>query len=481
VEKTLEREDIQAIVLVGHGHLHFQTSLFLRIPETNLPGLRGWLAALAEEVAVARVNKEKKPTRVVQVALTATGLRQLNFPAQSMSTFLGEFVDGMAEPVRARILGDEGSSAPEKWQFGGPSQEPVDLMLLLYAATGRDLEAFYQAHKERFEKVGIREVYRQDTLFMANGAEPFGFRDGIAQPAIEGVSRSRDASPEPEVKPGEFILGYENAYDRLSFTPTVGQADDPENLLAAHPDDSHLKDFGRNGTYLVLRKLRQDVAGFWKFFEEKSHPSPGAPTDEKKKEWLAAKCVGRWKSGAPLVLAPDHDDPALGPDVKRNNNFLYGDDPHGLKCPMASHIRRTNPRDSLITNTAEKSLVVSNRHRILRRGRPYVDPKPDGTVEEGIIFIALNSNIRRQFEFIQQTWMNNPKFNGLYDSKDPTAGNNYDPEYPDDKQEWYSMVIPKEPVRERVAGLPRFVHTMGGGYFFVPGVRALKFLASRCK
>ena len=229
----------------------------------------------------------------------------------------------------------------------------------------------------------------------------------------------------------------------------------------------------------MLRKLSQDVEGFWKFVEENSR-EPGQSPEEHaaNKELLAAKLVGRWTSGAPLMVCPLKDDPELGRDPTRNNRFQYGEDPHGLRCPVSAHVRRANPRDTLARDPKESIKVVS-RHLIIRRGRPYHEKRADGSEERGLVFIALNANIGRQFEFIQQTWMNNPKFNDLYDSKDPIVGDNYDRESPGDEPKNYTAVVPGLPVRRRIVGLPRFVRMRGGDYFFLPGIRALRYLAAQ--
>ena len=184
---------------------------------------------------------------------------------------------------------------------------------------------------------------------------------------------------------------------------------------------------------------------------------------------FASKCVGRWPGGAPLALSPDRDDPALA----NSNDFLYAaKDPMGARCPVGAHIRRTNPRDSL-DPAPKDSMDISNHHAIIRRGRPFGAQLPrfapgDGE-ERGLFFVCVNANISRQFEFIQQTWVNNPKFDGLYDDKDPLIGAQ------DEAGGTFTML--DEPVRRRLRGMPRFTRVRGGAYFFLPGVRALQFLS----
>jgi deferrochelatase/peroxidase EfeB len=180
--------------------------------------------------------------------------------------------------------------------------------------------------------------------------------------------------------------------------------------------------------------------------------------------------VGRWPSGAPLVRAPEGDDAAHA----RDNTFVYDNDPTGQRCPLGAHIRRANPRDSLEPGP-EESAVLTRRHMIMRRGRPYGPPiapfqKEPTPQERGLFFIAVNANLGRQFEFMQQTWLNNPKFDGLYDETDPLTG-------PRDPKLGGSFSIPDVPARRRLHGLPAFVTTHGGGYFFLPGLPALRYLA----
>jgi deferrochelatase/peroxidase EfeB len=256
--------------------------------------------------------------------------------------------------------------------------------------------------------------------------EAFGFHDGIAQPSIAGISGNG-------VPTGEFILGYQNHFEIIPPTPVVSAELDRGAVLPPLANSYHasqgLRDLGINGSYVVYRKLQQDVAGFWQFMKRESVRSTGAE-DANHMIWLASRCVGRWPSGAPLVLAPRADDPRAGD----RDDFLYGDDPDGLACPLGAHIRRTNPRDVIKPYATAQSLSMSEAHRLLRRGRSFgpalfdpsilVDPTnlagrqtllelvADGDAR-GIHFFCVNASIRSQFEFVQQTWCNNPRFGGL--------------------------------------------------------------------
>ena len=196
----------------------------------------------------------------------------------------------------------------------------------------------------------------------------------------------------------------------------------------------------------------------------------GQATSAAEQEWLAAKMMGRWRSGAPLALCPAQDDPEVGADPRRNNDFLYAeDDPQGFKCPPGSHIRRVNPRDQFTSGFPEV-----NRHRLLRRGTVYGLLLPDGVLEDdgadrGIIFLFLGADLNRQFEFVQSQWVNQGTFIGAPAERDPMVG-------PNDGTGVFT--IPKQPIRQRRQGLSQFVTNRGGEYFFLPGLRALQWLAA---
>ena len=217
---------------------------------------------------------------------------------------------------------------------------------------------------------------------------------------------------------------------------------------------------GRNGTYVVFRKLHQRVAAFRQYLASNS----SGPDEE---NLLAAKMMGRWPSGAPLALCPTQDDPDLGADPNRRNDFLFReDDPQGLKTPPGSHIRRMNPRDSDISGFVRF-------HRMIRRGTSYGPLLPPGVLEDdgaerGLAFVFVGANLEKQFEFVQSEWLNKGQFfHGPASDKDPIAG----------EQRKRRVHHPEQPIRRRLQGLPAFVVTRGGEYFFVPGLGALRWLA----
>lgn len=469
----LEVADIQGLLASGYGHL--TAACFLTLAVTDPARAAAWLGCLAPHVADAT---GRRTGSAVHVALSPSGLRALGLPRAALVGFSDRFQEGMAAPHRSRALGDEGVDAPEHWDWGGPRTAPVDVLLLLYAEDGEQLAALARRHAGAPTRDGLTLIRRLDTEW--SDREHFGFRDGIAQPVVAGLGAGRAADT---VQAGEFILGYPNEYGARTERPLLRLSADPASLLPADADGSGLADLGRNGSYLVVRQLSQDVRSFWAFVD---HESGGAglpedaslPEDPGARIALAAKMVGRWPDGAPLVLVPD--DP--GRSGGATDDFAYHRlDPHGLRCPLGAHIRRSHPRDMLDPDPgSESSVAIDKRHRLLRRGRSYGPPLTAsvalnealnggaaGDDERGLHFICLCANLARQFEFVQQTWINNPKFGGLYDDPDPLLG-----------RAKRSFTIQAEPVRRRVTGLPAFVGMRGGGYFFLPGLRALRYLAS---
>jgi len=479
----LELQDIQGVIISGYDHLPHSAHLILRFDDPQQS--RRWLSELADRVTtsywVGPDGKKKKPSVAVNVALTAFGLKKLGLSEAAVRTFPQEFQDGIAKPPRPRRMGDTGASAPDLWQFGGtpsPAAEEIHALLILQAPRGETgdenahLHALCETEKQQLDRYNIREVVpRHMTCQDRDSREHFGFRDAISQPLIEGSPNRRQG--DYTVKAGEFILGYDNEYDLRPHSPMVRESEDRLGLLSVcreQPSFGPAKDLGRNGSYLVLRKLQQDVAAFRRFLKEYGN-------DEIPPTKLGAKLVGRWPNGAPLALA-DKDDPQLSTE----NNFGYAEqDADGLRCPMSAHVRRANPRDGLI-GSPEESRRVTNRHRIVRRGVLFGSRLAEGAleddgVERGILFICINTDIERQFEFLQQTWINSPKFGAHYSDSDPIMGTNRDPSNPRDAGPW-TMTIPAERVRRRLVDIPRFVTMRGGAYFFLPSIRALRYLGS---
>lgn len=444
-------EDIQGLVYTGwndHSHAGFLFATLGPDPRAS----RAWLDTLRRSVTAVTRRRHKVHGRI-QVALSPAGLSALGVPADVLGALPPEAHDGMA--ARGRALGDPD---PAAWQLGGPD-DPLHVLVMVYArdeATRTKLLA-----EQRQALVGAGAHVRDDELGWPMGTrEHFGFADGLSQPFLPGL-HVEPRTGEDRIAAGEILLGYRNAYGKHPISPIW------DNF-----------DLGRNGTYLVFRKLQQDVAGFWGWIAGHARSLAGgdpAGTTELT-ELLGAKLLGRWRSGAPLTLTPHHDDPAYAtPD--RVNAFKYlAHDADGMRCPISSHVRRANPRDAR-GGTAETSETVVNRHRILRRGRSFGAPLPyeaavagrdDGT-RRGLYFICLQSSIARGFEFIQQTWLANPGFLGLHRETDPLLGNSGGQSH---------ITIPAEPVRLRLRNVPTVVTTLGGGYFFLPSLSALARLAA---
>jgi Dyp-type peroxidase family len=460
VVERLQREDIQGIILSGYVDWPWSAYVLLTIDPAQTAGARRWLAHIADEITTAADKPAdmtmKTPTNV-NVALTITGLAHLGVDRATLDTFAIPFIDGMNSALRSRILGDcEDDGSPKNWRWGGLDR-PVDVLLMLYADgdTAANRDALVARMRQGIAASGaLAEVALLEAGLYPDRNEHFGFADGVGQPAIDGTGHASKATSTNVVRPGEFLLGYENEYGYPADAPAIG----PKG------------DLGKNGSYLVFRQTTQDVPAFWQFLDAQSR-TPDGRSDPAARDMLGAKFVGRWKSGAPLALAPDADDPSLG----KTDEFGYAEtDPHGFGCPLGAHARRANPRDALLTDKSRESLRRTARHRLMRRGRSYgdriLDPMlPDGK-ERGLHFICLCADLARQFEFVQQTWLNNPVFGGLAGEVDPVVGGQ-----PKDSP---VMTLQKAPVRRRITGVPSFVTLVGGAYFFVPGIKALRWLAT---
>jgi Dyp-type peroxidase family len=475
---ALEQDRMQGLIVRGYGNLPSACFFVLRFGERA--AARAWTGALAVRITPA---SERPTQRSLNVAFTHAGLARLGMPADALASFSPEFQEGMTTTHRRRILGDHDESDPSRWRWGGDPDAPVHGLLMLYAIDDEELGAFAAAERAALEAHDIAVVAPLDTFACRDFREHFGFRDGIAQPIIDGLSRTGPA--ENTIAPGEFVLGYPNQYGRIPGSPRVPASSDPARRLPAVPANgngasaaaSGEVDFGRNGTYLVFRQLSQDVRAFWEFVADMTRDAADAPNIAGCVA-LAAKMVGRWPNGAPLAVTPTVEDPA---QADRDDFGYHEQDRHGYGCPVGAHVRRANPRDSMAPSPAD-STIVSNRHRLLRRGRTYGQPvaesmeaaeiltADDYSGERGLHFVCLNTDIARQFEFVQHTWINNPKFEGMYNDVDAIAGDH-------DKKNAGYFTIPAEPVRRRVHDVPRFVHTRGGAYFFMPGIDALRYLA----
>lgn len=435
----LELDDIQSGALHGRPSPYAGVYILFRIDDRRAG--REMVRRLIPALASAANPSDRSEEAWVSVAFSYQGLKALGVPQDSLDSFPLPFQQGMA--ARAGLLGDIGESAPENWEKPLGTSD-VHVAVCALSPDAERLEAVLaRARKSYQELPGVIAIWRQDCHALPTEKEAFGFRDGISHPAIEGSGIPGSNPKEQPFKAGEFILGYP---DETGEIPSMPQ---PEVL-------------GRNGTYIAFRKLHQRVAAFRQYLKANSSSAEA-------EDLLGAKLMGRWQSGAPLALCPLHDDPGLGADPQRRNDFLFReDDPKGFKTPPGSHIRRMNPRDAKINGFAR-------RHRMVRRGTSYGPLLPPGVLEDdgadrGLAFVFAGADLQRQFEFVQSEWMNKGQFfDGPIGDKDPIAGAN-------DGGDGFTM--PQLPIRRRLQGLPAFVVTRGGEYFFAPGLRALSWLAA---
>lgn len=435
---ALETSDIQATVLRPRPKPYCGEYVILRIG--NAGQGREMLRRILPHVAPADEWWVPSLPGWLGIAFTFEGLKALGVPQASLDSFPIEFRQGMA--ARAETLNDFGANAPANWEhpFGTPD---AHVALALYAKSDQDLQKVLDlARKSHADLPDISVVYRMQFGELPDGRNPFGFRDGLHNPHVEG-SGPAGAGTAATIKAGEFVMGYPDERGETADVPI------PAELR-------------RNGTFVAIRKFHMDVAAFRRYLRAQA----SSPEEE---ELIAAKMVGRWRSGAPLVLAPDRDDPALGADGNRNNDFGYADDMKGLKCPFSAHTRRVNPRDAL-----NNDVVAVNLHHFLRRGTNYGPPLPEGVLEDdgaerGGVFLLIGAHLHRQFEFIQSQWVTDGNFISHGTEQDPLIGNN-------DGDGIFT--IPRAPVRRRLHGLPRFVSVRGGEYCFMPGLRALRWIAN---
>lgn len=445
----VDRSDVQGLVASGFGAHPASTLLLMRF---GPKGARDWLRRLLPFVTSARRGERLEPVHL-NVALSFMGLTRLGLPAETLAAFAPEFRAGMA--ARAPVLGDVGEDDPRHWEFGN-AERPVDALLLVYARDEPILEG------KRRELLGLAERFDVSCLELPTYLDPehrehFGFRFAVSEPRIRGgLARGRGGVSLP---PGELLLGYPNVSGERAPTPLAPFRRSTREAPLLGPRGC--VDLGHNGTYLVLRKLEQRVAFFWSTAQKLARRS-GAPADP---GVVAARWVGRWPNGAPLARYPDG-----APDsVPEDDRFTYRNlDPEGRKCPVGAHVRRVNPRDGL---------AESRAHQLVRRGRLYgpraLDPAVDDGVERGLAFVALNADLARQFETVQQSFVNGPSFGGLRGERDPLLGCDAE----DETGIRRAFTEPGFPARRRTGPLPRFVRMRGGEYFFLPGLCALGYLA----
>lgn len=519
---VLETRDIPSLIFGGFSGLTHATCLILNL-SGNPDDCKGWLRTIAGSIAHGDVPPNDS---ALVVAFSQTGLRKLGLDDSDLATFPVAFQHGMAAPWRASALGDSGSSAPEAWWWGSQARA-ADAVMLVYASSAamlRNVSGSRLTQIATFNNGVVREILLTPLPPKPMPVrEAFGFVDGVSNPIVRGTRRWNSAKNRNHVvEAGEIVLGYPDNRGYLPPSPVIPAEHDPADLLPAVParadiDDgaaalaavlaigtggdpavtppasipsrprpnfypvqsSGQHDLGRNGTFLIVRQLEQDKKRFECFLDKaatslQNDPRVASIGGVSLREWIAARMVGRWREdGTSLVRYSTPSSTAAGsgaPPRRPDNDFLFGtEDPAGLRCPFGAHIRRANPRDTFVPGS-QPALAITNRHRILRVGRSY-EPPYEGA-KPGLLFMCLNADIERQFEFIQQTWLLAPNFNGLENEVDPTLGT-------DGIADRFTIPTPDGPLR--LSGLAQFVTVRGGGYFFLPGRKAIQFLAQAAR
>jgi deferrochelatase/peroxidase EfeB len=405
----------------------------------------------------------RKPDYCLNVGITWPGLVAMEIkervPALSFKSF-GAFVAGAA--VRAVLVGDTGSGAPQNW-IGGFGKGGDHALVTLHAISPEAMTAYSERLSALFaEERAFREIWRIDGMAWTEKVDgkptfcskvPFGYTDGISMTTIRGGPERYTPDHQRPCEPWLFVL-----------------REDAENYLVPEPHE-----LGLNGSFAVFKMIETDVVGFEKYLQ--------ANKDKIDPELLAAKICGRWRNGVPLALSPETDSPAGGISPERLNDFEYvnadgSGDPKGLRCPIGAHMRRINPRGQPVEGQGESG-GSNNTHRLIRRGMPYgptYDPKqPYDGIERGLLGYFINSSIENQYEFVLGHWVNDSAFAGAVrlppKSKDPMIGTQDPAES--------IFVIPQEngapPIK--ITGFSTFITTKAAAYCFLPSITALKFIS----
>lgn len=494
----VDYSDVQGLVRFGYARMTDACYFLVKVRQTATA--RRWLATAPITTAV---KFNPPPKTALQVAFTRQGLEALRVPQNVIAGFSAEFISGMAsDENRCRRLGDVAANSPANWRWGNADRVP-HAVVMLFAESGL-LDSWKHSIMGQSWSAAFEEIACLPTSDM-EGHEPFGFIDGISQPEIDwdqirkvpinGYERKYSNL----VSLGEFLLGYRNEYRRYTDRPLLDLQDPAGQDLPFAEDQPGKKDLGRNGTYVVMRQLVQDVRGFWQFLDRAANSKPEG------RYKLASLMVGRtFADGSPLVPLSREAIPGITDQHNgiQQNQFTYDLDVDGTHCPYGAHIRRANPRNpdipgdpkgliSVLIRTLgfgnrniREDLIASTRfHRVLRRGREYgrkltpeeaLQPSPPQDGEAGLHFFAINSNIQRQFEFIQAAWVMRTKFDGLTEESDPLLGGRT-PLAGCPFTTTFS-VPQRGGIRNRVMGLPQFINVRGGAYFFLPGINALRYL-----
>ena len=464
-----ESEEIQGNILAGFNKDH---QVFLLLQFTDPVSGRAYLGELWPRIATTRQvatfnaqfsnarrlrgGDDPENLKAVWVNVGLTG-RAFEFLAPGLEPDLQNFFAfRLGAAARAADLRDVGQSDPANWLFGAPHQPPVDLILTIAADEEEDLQTEVEKQRALAAKHGLIVVFEQrgDTLPDERaGHEHFGFKDGVSQPGVRGFHPVNPENPDERlghpgtemIAPGEFILG---------FVSEFGAQESPEWM--------------HDGSFQVFRRLSQDVPSWWAQVTRQNQSLPS--DDPMTEDLLAAKLVGRWRSGTPLAHAPDRDNRSAQ-DRTQDNNFKFDDDPEGIKTPRFAHIRKMYPRNN--------SRFGDRTRRIIRRGIPFgqaFDPtagRGHGVdADRGLIFNVFMASIENQFEFLQQAWANSAQFPGNVlgdnrtDGPDPIIGEDTAP-----------CEIRREDRPDVHLDFRRFVFTTGALYAFAPSISTLRRLS----
>lgn len=453
---TLDLANLQGNILRSYGGTYPAVRhLVLRVSDPV--AARAAVAVMVDgdrstpEITTADCNpKEAGFAWCLNIGFTWRGLEALGLPTTSLDSFPPEFRQGMA--ARAPRLGDVGPSSPERWVAGLGDAVNVHLVVTIHGRTPADLD---DGAAQVMAVASGRAFSQQSPTpldgHLFTGARKhhvhFGYRDGISQPRFEGVH-------DPDSFAGHFtplgmaLLGHPSAL-RIEWEV---------------PQPSQL---GHDGTFNAFRVLAQDVAGFEAFLRQTAD-RVGCGVEE-----VAAKLCGRWRNGAPLVLAPTSEPPVDFPDSELNNFGYMASDRDGARCPIGSHIRRANPRDAPIVQRGS-----GPARTLIRRGMPFgpaYDPAVPDTREtpRGLVGNFICASLAAQFEAMQGDWINtgflDPRITGTHD---PITGAN---DGRTGRFEWSTA----GGTTDTIHGLPEFVRTLGGAYCFLPSIRALQWMATR--
>jgi Dyp-type peroxidase family len=452
----LNATDIQGFVLRGYN-LPVARYIFLRLEDAKRA--RDLIHRLLSQITTGQRWDGGKPQSTLNIGFTFRGLERLELPLATLITFPVEFQQGMG--LRAELLGDMGVNAPDRWDSLW-HEDHVHVWLGINGQTAEALDACQAAVQSTLDETGGATLlgFQNAAAQVINGkpttSEHFGFTDGFGNPEYLGVDRSSqpgqgklldDGKTWAPLATGELLLGYADEAGELPVAPVP-------HLLAA------------NGTFMVYRKLHQNLATFRTWLDRQSALYGGG------KEKLAAKLIGRWRDGTPIELSSDKPDSGIAQDPNRSTNFTYGADAAGTRCPMGAHIRRVHPRDAFGFNGR-----LINRRRITRRGLPYGPFAEEGqpvadTDDRGVIFMALNASLSRQFEFVQQQWVQYGNDSHLGNDKDVLMGNHGG----HGRFVVQGDSTPGNPPFV-CSHLPDFVELRGGDYFFLPSITALGMMA----